>query len=155
MGIFIAEAVGSPMAPVERVRAVAGRGLAGGHCFAGTGFSSWSAGPVREVSPIEGEAIEAPRHDHGLDLEPTPGVHRRTIVTRGLPLGHLVGGEVAGGGVRLRGGVAIGEPCTPLVDATGIRRIRSPMIHRGGPHAQIPEDGTIVRGDPIEERTEV
>jgi hypothetical protein len=33
-----------------------------------------------------------------------------------------------------------------LVDVTGIR---------GGLHAQILEDGIIVRGDPIEERAEV
>jgi hypothetical protein len=53
VGIFIAEMAGAPVAPVER--AVAGRGLEGDRSFAGTGFSSWYAGPSREVSLIEEE----------------------------------------------------------------------------------------------------
>jgi MOSC domain-containing protein YiiM len=116
--------------------------LEGDRSFAGTGFPSWYAEPLREVSLIE-EVVEALWRDHNLSL--APGLHRRTIVTRGVPLGPPVGREFAVGGVRLRG-VEISEPCTHLVDVTGIR---------GGLHAQILEDGIIVRGDPIEERAEV
>jgi hypothetical protein len=117
--------------------------LEGDRSFTGTGFPSWYAGPSREVSPIEEEVIEALWSDHNLSL--APDLHRRTIVTRGVPLGPPVGREFAVGGVRLRGWRSASRART-LVDVTGIR---------GDLHAQILEDGIIVRGDPIEERTEV
>ncbi|HYO30351.1 MAG TPA: hypothetical protein VER37_07190 [Thermomicrobiales bacterium] len=104
MAIFMAEMAGAPVAPVER--AVAGRDLEGDRSFAGTGFPSWYAGPLLAVS-----LIEALWRDH--NLTQAPGLHRRTIVTRGVPLGPPVGGEFAVGGVRLRG-VEISEPCTHL-----------------------------------------
>lgn len=148
VSIWLAEGAGAPMRQVPLARAVAGRGLEGDRYFAGTGFYSWFTGPLREISLIEEEVLEALRRDHTLDLP--AGAHRRNLVTRGVPLGHLVGRQFAVGGVRLRG-VEISEPCKHLVDVTGISGVLSPLIHRGGLHAQILTDGEIAAGDPIAE----
>ena len=99
VGIIIAEMAGAPVTPVER--AVAGRCLEGDRSFADTGFASRYAGPLREVSLTEEVVVEALWRDH--NLTQAPGLHRRTIVTRGVPLGPPVGREFAVGGVRLRG----------------------------------------------------
>jgi len=150
VAIYIAEEVGAPMVALEEVIAVARRGLEGDRYFTGTGFYSWFGGPLREVSLIEEEVLERVRHDHNLAL--APGIHRRNIVTRGVPLGHLVGREFRVGEATLRG-VEICEPCKHLIDITGIRGILSPLIHRGGLHAEVLSDGLIRVGDGIEEAT--
>jgi len=148
VSIHIAPTGGAPMLPVPEIRAVAGRGLEGDRYFKGEGFYSWYKGPLREVSLIEEEVLEALRRDHRLDLP--PGITRRNIVTRGVPLGHLVGRSFRVGEVVMRG-VEICEPCKHLVDVTGIRGILSPLIHRGGLHAEILTDGSIRVGDVAEE----
>lgn len=150
VSIYVAETVGAPMAAMDEVRAVAGQGLDGDRYFKGDGFYSWFAGPLREVSLIEEEVLERVREDHDLDL--APGVHRRNIVTRGVPLGHLVGREFRVGGATLRG-VEICEPCKHLMDVTGIRGILSPLIHRGGLHAEVVSDGRIRVHDTVEPRS--
>jgi MOSC domain-containing protein YiiM len=133
---------------VKEVSAVAGKGLEGDRYSQKTGTYSNRPGPDREITLIEIEAIEALKRDHGIDLQ--PGDARRNVVTRGVPLNHLVGKEFTLGGVTLRG-VRLCEPCTHLEGLTE-KGVLTGLIHRGGLRAQIIKDGTIRVGDAIQER---
>jgi MOSC domain-containing protein YiiM len=148
VSIHIAREAGGPMVGIDPARAVAGRGLEGDRYHDGTGFYSDHPGPIREVSLIEEETIEALRRDHNLAL--APGVTRRNILTRGVPLNHLVGREFRVGGATMRG-VELCEPCKHVVDVTGKKGLLATLIHRGGLHAQILSGGLIRAGDVIEE----
>ncbi|GCE06756.1 MOSC domain-containing protein [Dictyobacter aurantiacus] len=147
ISIHIADTVGAPMQALQMVRAVAGKGLEGDRYFKGEGFYSWFTGPLREISLIEAEVLERLERDHHLVLE--PGETRRNIITRGVPLGHLIGQTFRVGSALLRG-VEICEPCQHLVEVTGKKPLLSTLIHRGGLHAQIIADGVIQIGDAIE-----
>ena len=95
-----------PTAAMEQrfeVKAVAGTGLEGDRYFTGIGTFSKSPGAGREVTLIEVEAIEALEREKNISLP--PGEARRNLVTRGVPLNHLVGREFQVGEVRLRGQV--------------------------------------------------
>ncbi len=144
--IYITSGAGEPMRSLSAASAVAGRGLDGDRYALGAGFYSWFAGPLREVSLIEEEVLEALRCDHNLDLP--PGAHRRNIVTCGVPLGHLIGREFRVGEAVFRG-VEISEPCQHLVEVTGIRGVLSPLIHRGGLHAAVVVGGEVRVGDTV------
>lgn len=147
LDIHTAPTGGAPMEAAGEVSAVAGRGLEGDRYFNETGFYSWFTGPIRHVSLIEWEVVEALLDFHDLPLE--PGETRRNIVTRGVPLGHLLNREFRVGAATLRG-VEICEPCKHLVDLTGNRALLSALIHRGGLHAEIVGSGIIRPGDTIE-----
>lgn len=127
------------MTEVPAVTAVAGRGIEGDRYFLGTGFYSDKPGPDRELTLLELEAIDALRHDHRIELE--PGEARRNVITRGVPLNHLVHREFAIGDVIARG-IRLCEPCTHLVEVTG-RKVLGPLVHRGGLRAQIVRGGRI------------
>lgn len=148
VSIHVAGAAGESMRQVDETRAVAGRGLEGDRYHGGKGFYSDHPGPMREVTLIEEETIEALRRDHDLVLD--PGETRRNIMSRGAPLNHLVGREFRVGEATLRG-VKLCEPCKHLVDATGKRTLLPTLVHRGGLHAQILNSGVIRAGDQIEE----
>lgn len=146
VSINIASTGGAPVSCVDQVRAVPGRGLEGDRYFnkSGTFSPTWS--PDRAVTLIELEAIEALKRDYGIDLEPRHS--RRNIVTRNIPLNHLVGREFRVGEVTLRG-VKLCEPCSHLEGLTheGVKR---GLVHRGGLCAQILSEGTIAVGDSVE-----
>jgi MOSC domain-containing protein YiiM len=148
VSIHVARCAGEPMIGVDHTRAVAGRGLEGDRYYEAAGFYSDDPGPIREVSLIEEETIEALRRDHNLAL--AAGVTRRNITTRGVPLNHLLGREFRVGEATLRG-VELCEPCKHLVDVTGVRSLLPALVHRGGLHAQILSSGEINVGDAIEE----
>ena len=148
LDIHTAPTGGAPMVATGEVNAVAGRGIEGDRYYEETGFYSWFTGPIRHISLIEREVLDALRDFHNLLLE--PGITRRNIVTRGVPLGHLLNREFRVGEATLRG-VEICEPCKHLVDLTGNRDLLSALIHRGGLHAEIVRSGTIRSGDTIEE----
>jgi len=93
----------------------------------------------REVTLIEIEAIEALESERNIAI--TPGATRRNVVTRGVPLNHLVGREFQLGAVRLRG-TRLCEPCTYLESLTQ-QDVLSGLIHRGGLRAEIVTGGTI------------
>jgi len=143
--IYVAPAPGAPMRAVAEVRALAGAGLAGDRYAAGAGTFSGEAGPDRQVTLIEREALEAARRDYRLEIPPEGT--RRNLLTRGVSLNHLVGREFQVGEVRLRG-IELCEPCGTLEKNTcpGARRA---LIHRGGLRAEILAGGTLRRGDPI------
>lgn len=69
------------------------------------------------------------------------------IITRGVPLTHLVGRTFRVGQVTLRG-VKLNEPCQHLVDVVG-KSISSCLVHRGGLFAEVLAGGQIRPGDPV------
>jgi len=131
---------------VDRAHAVPGRGLEGDRYFLVRGTYSDRPGPGREVTLIEVEAIEAMERESGIQL--SPGDARRNLVTRGVPLNHLVGREFHVGGVRMRG-VRLCEPCAHLEGLTR-RGVLGGLVHRGGLRAQLLTDGEIRVGDRVE-----
>ena len=134
------------MQQIPEVKAIAGRGLEGDRYFFGTGSFSKSPGTGREVTLIEIEAIDAPREKKIL-LE--AGDARRNLVTRSVPLNHLVGRTFQVGEVCLRG-IRLCEPCAHLEGLTR-EGVLSELVHRGGLRAEIVSGGIIRTGDSITE----
>ena len=148
ISIHIASAAAGKMVPVAEARAIPGKGLDGDRYFHQTGTYSAKPGPDREVTLIEVEALDALRRDYHVTLD--PGDSRRNIVTRGVPLAHLVGREFTVGPVSLRG-IRLCEPCGHLERLTR-EGARAGLVHRGGLRAQILTGGVIRTGDPVRER---
>lgn len=147
VSIHIAAAAAGPAVSVNEVRAVPGKGLEGDRYFHLAGTYSDNPGPFRQVTLIEIEAIEALRRDYRIDLN--PGDSRRNIVTRRVPLNHLVGREFKVGEVTLRG-IDLCEPCSHLENLSR-KGVQRGLIHRGGLRAHIIYGGMIRVGDPVQE----
>jgi MOSC domain-containing protein YiiM len=147
VSIFIAREAAIPMEAREEVNAIEGQGLQGDRYFDGRGHWSKTPGVGREVTLIEIEAIEALEIERNIAI--TPGATRRNVVTRGVPLNHLVGREFQLGAVRLCG-TRLCEPCTYLEGLTQ-QGVLSGLIHRGGLRAEIVTGGTIRVEDPVTE----
>ena len=140
ISINIAEKNSAPTRSVPEILARPGMGLVGDRHY--------DANPTPEnnlVSLIEIEAITALRHENDIDLNPADA--RRNLVTRGIPLNHLVDAEFQIGEVRLRG-VQLCEPCKHLENLTE-PGVLSGLIHRGGLLAAIKTDGVIRAVDAI------
>ncbi len=146
--IHIAPAGGEPTVSLDQAHAVPGKGLEGDRYFSGDGSFSEKSGPDREITLIEIEAIQALEREYKYKL--SPGDARRNIVTRGVPLNHLVGIEFSVGEVTLRG-LCLNEPCNHLASLTH-EKVKKGLIHRGGLRAQILTDGVIRPGDTIQPR---
>ena len=131
-----------PMNSVDQVRAVPGRGLEGDRYFDHARME-----PKREMTLVEAEAIEALRSEFKINfaLDGT----RRNIVTRGVPLNHLVGKEFWIGDVKARG-LQLCEPCATL-QRLSHPKVLPGLIHRGGLRAQILTEGLIRVGETIRE----
>lgn len=147
VSIHIAPAGSAPMTAVTQARATPGKGLEGDRYAAQTGTFSNRPGPDRHVTLIEIEAVEALKRDYQIELE--PGNARRNIVTRGVPLNHLVGCDFRVGKVKLRG-IRLAEPCSHL-EALTCQGVQRGLVHRGGLRAQILAGGLIRVGDTIQE----
>jgi len=145
--ICIAGNLGEPIKTVREARAVPGRGLEGDRYFDGRGTWSNHPGAGKEVTLIELEAIEAIRREAKIDLKPE--ALRRNLVTRGVPLNHLVGREFHVGDVVLRG-LRLCEPCGYLEGITQ-QGLKAALAHRGGLRAIIVKGGVVRAGDTIEE----
>lgn len=142
--VHLAPARGAPRVRVERVRAVAGRGLDGDR-YCGVQRSLAAAHTIeRQVTLVEGEAVDAVRALH-------PGFcggdTRRNVVTRGVRLNDLVGRTFRIGGVVLRG-VERCDPCTRLARFTWPAITRE-LRGRGGLRAEVLTGGEIRAGDPV------
>src|SRR5262249_46880746 len=85
IGICVAERKGEPLVGVERADAVVGRGLVGDRHFLKPGANA----PDREITLIESEALDGLAREYQVTLQPVQT--RRNLVTRGVPLNHLVG----------------------------------------------------------------
>ena len=144
--IHIAAVASEPTTSVDEARAVPGKGLEGDRYFNREGTYSDRHGPDRELTLIEIETIEALERDYKLKL--SPGDARRNIVTRGVPLNHLVGKDFSVGEVTLRG-LRLNEPCNHLASLTE-EKVKQGLVHRGGLRAQILSEGVIRPGDTIQ-----
>jgi MOSC domain-containing protein YiiM len=142
LAIYIGEVKRADLQRVEQVEAVAGRGLVGDRFFRREGAGQ----PEQEVTLIESEALEALAREDGIALEPARS--RRNLLTRGVPLNHLVGREFSVGEVRLRG-IKLCEPCGHLEKLT-VAGIQNGLCHRGGLRAQVRQGGTLRAGDIIQ-----
>jgi len=128
----------SPLARVDRVEAVAGRGLVSDRYFEGRGTFS-GPGHGYQLTLVEAEVLDA------IDLSWEQG--RRNIVTRGIALNALVGHRFTIGAAECIGR-RLAEPCSHLERLTrpGILR---PLVHRAGLRADILRGGTISTGDEV------
>jgi len=127
----------------------AGRGVVGDRYYLKNSSARRKGGrdgPHREVTLIEAEAVEAAAREYGIEFG--PGAARRNLVTRGVPLNHLVGREFSVGTVRLRG-ILLCEPCLHMERLAGKPGIRKSLVHRGGLNAEILSSGTVRPGDAV------
>jgi len=147
VAIYVSSNAGGPIDSRQSAEAVAGRGLEGDRYFDGTGYWSKTPGVGRHITLIEIEAIDALEREKKIVL--APGAARRNLVTRGVPLNHLVDRDFFVGAVRLCG-MRLCEPCEYLEGLT-TAGILTGLIHRGGLRADILSGGTIRVGDPIKE----
>jgi len=139
--IFVASEPGELPAPVERVRAYAGRGLQGNRYF----WEDGDAPPGRGVTLIAAEAMDAVALEGNISTE--PAATRRNVLTRGIDVNELVGKRFRIGDVECEG-VELCEPCAHLESMTEPGVIKA-LVHRGGLNADILSDGEINLGDPV------
>jgi MOSC domain-containing protein YiiM len=125
--------------PVERVQALAGRGLEGEYHLS-DGARSGEA-----LTLIAQEALDALREDTGIEL--SHAASRRNLLTRGVELNDLVGRRFRVGDVLCEG-VELCEPCTNLARMTE-RGVLRGLVHRGGLRADVLTDGEIAIGDTV------
>jgi MOSC domain-containing protein YiiM len=140
--INIAKRHGELPSPVERVRAVAGRGLQGDRNF----LSSGDPQPNRDqdITLIAAEALEA-LAETGIELSAAES--RRNLLTRGVDVDVLVGRRFMVGEVECEG-IELCEPCLHLEGMTRPGVLRG-LVHRGGLRASIVSGGEIAVGDPV------
>jgi len=144
--IYIASTATGPMEARDQAIAIPGAGLEGDRYALKQG-TFYKPEPDFELTLIEAEAIEALCRDYNVEL--TARESRRNIVTRGVPLNHLVGRDFRIGDVRIRG-IRLCEPCDHLQRLTEKQVIKG-LRHRGGLRAQILTEGAIHVGDAITE----
>lgn len=137
--------VAASLESVAEARVVPGKGIEGDRYFDGSGTWSNHPGSGREVTLIEIEAIEAIAQESKIALQ--PGDSRRNLLTRGVPLNHLVGKEFRVGEVRLKG-MRLCEPCEHLEGLTR-QGVKAALAHRGGLRAEAISSGTLRTGDTI------
>jgi MOSC domain-containing protein YiiM len=147
VSIYVAARAGAPMASRQSVEAIVGRGLEGDRYYEGSGHWSSTPGMGRQITLIEIETIEALEREKNIVI--APGASRRNLVTRGVPLNHLVGREFQIGAVRLLGR-RLCEPCEYLEGLT-TKGVLTGLIHRGGLRADIVLGGSIHVGDSVKE----
>lgn len=147
ISIFVGDTAGVPMEPREEVTATPGRGIEGDRYAEGKGVWSTHPGAGRQITLVEMEALEALAHEKNIALNPAET--RRNLVTRGVPLNHLVGKEFQVGDVRLVG-IRLCEPCQYLEQMT-TKGVLTGLIHRGGLRANILTAGIIRAGDSVTE----
>ena len=116
--IYIAPSAQAPTQPVAAVAAIPGAGLDGDRYALELG-TFFKPEPDYELTLIEAEAIDALRREDGIEL--SAGDARRNIVTRNVPLNHLVGKEFFVGDVKVRG-IRLCEPCDHL------QKLAQPML---------------------------
>lgn len=146
--IAVAEAAEHEPVLVDRVRALAGRGLEGDRYANGEGTFSGGTGDGRALTLIEGEVLDAMRLGDGSRLGPAEA--RRNLVTRGISLNPLVGRRFTVGEVECEGR-RLCEPCAHLQRLTTPGVLRG-LVHRGGLRADVLGDGMIEVGAAVRAR---
>lgn len=141
--IYVAPEGGADMQAVERVEAVARRGLRGDRYSERTGY--WTRVDECEVTLIEAEDLEEIERTTGLHVG--NGEHRRNLIVRGVRLARLAGR-------RFRVGEAVLEYDRPRPPCGYIQSITEPgmtraLLGRGGICARVVESGWIRAEDAI------
>ena len=145
--VHVAPEAGDPPEARDRVDAVAGRGLSGDRYFENAGtFSDSDRDVRRDVTLIEAEALDAVEADYDIALE--PGVHRRNVTVRGVPLNHLVGRRFRVGDAVFEG-TELCEPCSYLERKLAEEGVREALVHRGGLRCAVVDGGEIGVGDDV------
>src|SRR5688572_16959868 len=111
LAIYIGPTKREPMQSLPHVAAIAGKGLAGDRY----GELAKTVQPEQEVTLIESEAIAGAVAEEGLEFG--PHLARRNLITKDVPLNHLVGRRFKVGDVTLRG-IMLCEPCGHLEKLT-------------------------------------
>ena len=142
--IHIAPAAKAPTHAVNQVELIPAAGLKGDRYFLKQG-TFFKPEPEYELTLIEAEAIEAALREYKVSL--AAGESRRNVVTRDVPLNHLVGRDFMIGGVKVHG-IRLCEPCSHLEALTGLPVMKA-LRHRGGLRAQILTQGVIRVGDEV------
>ena len=145
LGIYVSERKCEDLRSVAQAEAVPGRGIAGDRYYRGEGTYSKKPGPDREVTLIEVEALDALKRECDIPLEPERA--RRNLLTRDVPLNHLVGLEFVIGDVLFHG-LRLCEPCGHLEKLT-VEGVNKGLCHRGGLRAQVLRGGVLRVGDAI------
>ena len=137
--LAVAPAAEAPMAAVESVEAVAGRGLRGDRYFDGAGTFSERGSTGREVTLVDAAALEA--------AGVAPLESRRNVVVTGLDLDALLGRRFRVGEVECVGRRRC-EPCAHLQRLTRPGVLRA-LVHRGGLRADVVRGGVLRVGDEV------
>ena len=146
VAIFVAAQPEELPRSLDKVRAVAGKGLEGDRYAAGIGtFSNYPG--KRDVTLIESEMLSTYEREMGKRVSAAES--RRNLLTQGVRLNHFVDREFRIGSIRLRG-LRLSEPCTHLARLTH-PEVLPGLVHRGGLIAEILCDGVITVGDEISE----
>ncbi|MDQ1565974.1 MAG: hypothetical protein QOF96_854 [Actinomycetota bacterium] len=143
--VFVAEAGGSAMRPVDEVRAMAGRGLDGDRYATRRGY--WTDVDECQVTLIQAEDLDGITASSGIAVQ--DGQHRRNIVTRGVDLRSLTGrsfriGEATFAYDRPR------PPCRYIEGLTEPGMTRALAARRGGICVRVVDSGVVRPGDEIE-----
>jgi len=138
-GIFVTPEHSALPAPVERVRAFAGRGLDGNR------YLFDEAEPGKALTLIAAEALERLEAEQGIAL--SAAASRRNVLTRGIDVNALVGRRFTIGEVECIG-VELCEPCSDLERLT-VPGVIKGLVHQAGLNADILNDGEIAVGDPV------
>lgn len=130
------------------IEVIAGRGVRGDRYCLGeeSGHFSGNKGARRQITLFESEVLDTVLRDNKLSL--APDECRMNVVTRGVPLAHLVGRRFRVGDAVLRG-LKLNEPCSRLEDVVG-RPVVKALVHRCGLFAEILVGGRIHAGDVAE-----
>lgn len=121
------------------------RGLEGDHVLVGLAPKGQNE-PDKQITLIEAEALEAVQAEKGYSISHSES--RRNLLTRGVPLNHLVGKRFRVGAMLLEG-QELCEPCKHLEKLTS-KYLISHFLHRCGLRARIVEGSSVNVGDVIE-----
>jgi MOSC domain-containing protein YiiM len=146
--INVTETEGGTIRGLPEATVIAGEGIEGDRYVVKARETGDPVAPLKQLTLIEAEALEALARDYGLELSAADS--RRNVCTRGVSLDHLVGREFRVGVVRAKG-VELCEPCGTMERLSGVTGSCKGMIHRGGLRAEVLEGGTIRIGDAVAE----
>jgi hypothetical protein len=147
VALFVAEKARGAMRAVERVSALAGRGLEGDRYAAKAGTFTPTSATLKgyDLTLIESEALDSLTLPDGSRLGYAEA--RRNVVTKGVELNALVGRKFVIGDVVCFG-QRLCEPCSHLERLTKPGAL-SLLVHRGGLRADVLTDGELHSGDAI------
>lgn len=133
------------MQDLARIEATVDCGLAGDRYATNIARHNRGYTKIRQVTLIEEETVTALERDHEISVAPI--LLRRNLLTRGVPLNHLIGRKFRIGEVVLAG-TELCTPCQYLADLIG-QPVLKPLVHRGGIRAAIVKGGELRAGDEI------